>query len=212
MRNQSPLDLFLKNGDQVLRGLSGALQRSERPSPGDAHVSPELNEKERKHTAALMRINHTGEVCAQALYQGQALTAKSSKVKTEMKQAAEEEVDHLAWCGQKLSELEDHTSYLNPAWYALSYTIGAVAGVAGDKWSLGFVEETEIQVCKHLDQHLDQIPLKDASTRSVLNQMRTDEERHAKNAHAAGAATLPLGIKRMMTLMSKVMTKSTYYI
>lgn len=165
-----------------------------------------------KHIAGLMRINHTGEVCAQALYQGQALTAKLPGVRDKMQQAANEEVDHLAWCQQRLNELDSSTSVLNPLFYAASFGIGAAAGIAGDKWSLGFVAETEKQVCRHLQSHLEQIPIQDKKSRAILDQMNEDEAKHATDALAAGGAELPPPIKAAMTLMSKVMTKTTYRI
>ncbi len=212
MRKLSKLDLLLKSGDQILRTVSGNSQDGSRSSPAENIISPPVAEKQRKHIAALMRINHTGEVCAQALYQGQAFTAKTDEVKNSMRQAATEESDHLVWCEQKLRELDDHVSYLNPLWYGLSFSLGALAGVLGDKWSLGFVKETEDQVCRHLDAHLDQIPLEDAATRAILLQMKRDEAHHATMAQQEGAAELPEPVKNAMRLMSKAMTGSCYYI
>ncbi len=213
MRRLSKLDLLLKNGDQILRTVSGNAQHSERPSPAHhTKNTAELSEQKRKHIAGLMRINHTGEVCAQALYQGQALTARSEKVKQNMQVAANEEIDHLVWCEQRLADLNDHVSYLNPLWYALSFSLGAIAGLAGDEWSLGFVKETEDQVVKHLESHLDQIPVSDQATRSVLLQMKTDEAKHAHMAQQEGAHELPVPVKKAMSLMSKAMTGSCYYI
>lgn len=196
----------------MLRTVSGNTQHAQRLSPASNADKSELTEHKRKHVAGLMRINHTGEVCAQALYKGQALTAKSEKVRKNMEQAANEEVDHLVWCEERLKELDDHVSYLNPMWYALSFSLGAIAGALGDSWSLGFVKETEDQVCKHLDEHLDQVPLNDQATRSVLLQMREDEAKHAHMAKHEGARELPENAKGAMTLMSKIMTKTTYYI
>lgn len=196
----------------MLRTVSGNTQHAQRPSPATHADKSELLENKRKHIAGLMRINHTGEVCAQALYKGQALTAKSEKVRKNMEQAANEEVDHLVWCEDRLKELDDHVSYLNPMWYALSFSLGAIAGALGDSWSLGFVKETEDQVCKHLDEHLDQVPLNDQATRAVLLQMREDEAKHAHMAKNEGARELPENAKGAMTLMSKIMTRTTYYI
>ena len=212
MRKLSKLDRLLKGADQILRTVSGNSQDGQRPSPAEKISSPPMLEKQRKHIAALMRINHTGEVCAQALYQGQALTAKTDEVKNSMQQAAAEESDHLVWCEQKLNDLNDHVSYLNPLWYGLSFSLGALAGILGDKWSLGFVKETEDQVCRHLEEHLEQIPLEDAATRAILLQMKQDEAQHATMAQQEGAAELPPPAKKAMQLMSKAMTKSCYYI
>lgn len=216
MRKLSKLDLFLKNSDQMLRSVSGNSQHAQRSSPAvmAAHTTEntELSEQKRKHIAALMRINHTGEVCAQALYKGQALSAKTDTVKHSMEQAAKEEVDHLVWCEQRIKELDDHVSYLNPLWYAMSFSLGALAGAMGDSWSLGFVKETEDQVCKHLEEHLDKIPLEDTATRSILVQMKKDEAKHAHMAKEEGARELPQGVKNAMGVVSKVMTKTAYYI
>ena len=216
MRKLSKLDRLLKNSDQMLRTVSGNTQHAQRPTPAIAAENNSslhsMSEQKRKHTAALMRINHTGEVCAQALYQGQALAARSNDVKKSMEQAANEEVDHLVWCEQRIKELDDHVSYLNPLWYAMSFSLGALAGAMGDTWSLGFVKETEDQVCQHLDEHLDQIPLEDSATRSILVQMKEDEAKHATMAKEEGAQELPHAVKNAMNFVSKLMTRSTYYI
>jgi len=159
-----------------------------------------------------MRVNHTGEVCAQALYQGQALTAKLPTVRTEMQQAAAEEVDHLVWCEQRLRELDSQPSYLNPAWYGLSFALGAVAGAIGDKVSLGFVAATEERVCSHLRDHLKSLPEEDRKSRLILQQMLEDEQRHGDNALEAGGTDFPRPIKDAMTAVSKVMTSSSYRI
>ncbi len=159
-----------------------------------------------------MRINHTGEVCAQALYQGQALTAKLPKVRKAMEEAADEEVDHLAWCEQRIRELGSRPSVLNPLFYGLSFGVGAAAGLISDRVSLGFVAATEDQVCKHLDEHLAEIPAEDQKSRAILKQMREDEEHHATSAIEAGGLRFPAPVKFGMTLLSKVMTKSTYRI
>lgn len=212
MRKLSKLDRFLKNSDQMLRTVSGNSQHAQRPSPAQNKQQVSLSEPKRKHIAALMRVNHTGEVCAQALYKGQAFSAKTSDVKKSMEAAAKEEEDHLVWCEQRIQELNDHVSYLNPLWYAMSFSLGALAGAMGDSWSLGFVKETEDQVCKHLEEHLDKIPLEDSATRAILVQMKKDEAKHAHMAKEEGAQDLPLAIKNAMSLVSKVMTRSTYYI
>ena len=159
-----------------------------------------------------MRVNHCGEVCAQALYQGQALTAKLPEVRQRMERAAQEENDHLDWCESRLKALDNRKSLLNPFWYAGSFLIGAAAGVAGDKWSLGFVAETEHQVEAHLESHLERLPSQDQKSRAVLEQMKTDEIHHAEMALEAGGAKLPAPIRLAMKLTSKLMTKSVYYL
>ena len=171
-----------------------------------------LNEFEKNHSAGLMRVNHSGEVCAQALYRGQAITAKLIDTKAKMEQAASEELDHLSWCNKRLEELDSKPSLLNPIWYCMSFSIGAIAGLIGDKWSLGFVHETEEQVVKHLDGHLDKLSDKDQKTRSVIEQMRIDEEKHSQDALDAGAEILPNEIKGLMSKVAKVMTDSSYHI
>lgn len=158
-----------------------------------------------------MRVNHAGEIAAQALYQGQSITARNAATRENMQKSADEEMDHLAWCHDRLQELNSHTSVLAPFWYVGSLCIGAVAGIAGDKWSLGFVAETEHQVMKHLDSHLQKIPAKDKKSRQIIQQMHEDEASHADAAIAAGAVDLPKGIKTLMGLMSKVMTRTAYW-
>lgn len=195
-----------------MRTVFGAHTAAQRPNPGRLVEQPPLTEAASKHSAALMRINHTGEVCAQALYQGQALTAKLSSVRHSMEQAAEEENDHLYWCRERIHELGSHTSYLNPVWYLGSFTIGASAGFIGDKWSLGFVAETEKQVVRHLESHLQQIPAHDYKSREILLQMKDDEQHHATVAMEAGAATLPAPIQFLMKVSAKMMTSTTYWI
>jgi ubiquinone biosynthesis monooxygenase Coq7 len=159
-----------------------------------------------------MRINHVGEVCAQALYQGQATTARLDTVRDKMERAAQEENDHLAWCEQRLEELDSHKSYMNPLWYAGSFAIGAAAGMAGDKWSLGFVVETERQVVRHLEKHLGRLPAQDEKSRAILEQMKVDEAHHATTALQAGGAELPAPIKTAMRISSKLMTTLAYKI
>ena len=167
---------------------------------------------QRRHHASLMRVNHAGEVSAQALYQGQALTAKLPEVREAMKNAAAEENDHLLWCQQRLTALGGHRSVLNPLWYAGSFTLGAIAGAAGDKWSLGFVAETEKQVEAHLDDHLGQLSAADAASEAVLRQMQVDEIHHGQQAMQAGGATLPVPVQKLMSFVSKVMTRSSFWI
>ncbi len=198
--------------DTALRTLSGNPKITQREKPYNDIEDVELDEQEKKHIAGLMRINHCGEVCAQALYQGQALTAKLPDVREKMDQAAMEENDHLYWCRQRVKQLGSSTSIFDPLFYAGSFAIGAIAGLAGDKWSLGFVAETEKQVVKHLDNHLQSIPKKDKKTHAILEVMKQDELRHATTALNAGGAPLPEPIKKMMQLTSKLMTKTTYHI
>ncbi len=211
-RNYSPLDQLVMNLDTGLRTLFGKPCVTERANPANAKVEAELSESERELAARLMRINHAGEVAAQGLYQGQALTAKLPRVREKMQRAAEEENDHLDWCEQRVKELGSHVSYLNPLWYAGSVTIGALAGLAGDKWSLGFVAETEHQVVRHLDSHLQQITPDDQKTRAILEQMKTDEGQHATMALSAGGAPLPEPVKKFMGLTSKIMTRTAWWV
>jgi ubiquinone biosynthesis monooxygenase Coq7 len=211
-RDYSPTDQLLIGLDQVVRTLFGRPQVTERPNPAAKLPEAELAEPERDRVARLMRINHSGEVCAQALYQGQALTAQLPEVRARMERAAQEESDHLDWCESRLQELDHRKSLLNPLWYAGSFTLGALAGLAGDKWSLGFVVETERQVESHLDGHLEQLPVQDLKSRAILEQMKSDEIGHAILALAAGGTELPGPIKWAMRLTAKLMTGTTYWI
>ena len=213
MRQISFTDKLVMLADNSLKTLLGGYQTTQRAKPRPSNsAASELTNEEAKHSAGLMRINHTGEVCAQALYQGQALTARLPEVRGKMEEAAAEENDHLQWCAERLDQLDSRVSLFNPLWYGGSFAIGAVAGLAGDKWSLGFVAETEHQVVRHLDSHLDKLPENDSESRAILEQMREDELHHATTAIAAGGAELPGPIKGMMGLMSKVMTSTVYYI
>jgi len=211
-RHYSPADRLLMQADAALRTLLPFSGQPARPSPAVLKNEAELSESETRHVAGLMRINHTGEVCAQALYQGQALTARLPQVRQAMEQAADEEIDHLAWCEQRIRQLGSHTSVLNPLFYGLSFGIGASAGLISDRISLGFVAATEDQVCKHLDDHLGQLPAEDEKSRAILEQMREDEAQHSTAAIAAGGLRFPAPIKFGMSLVSKVMTKATYRI
>ena len=211
-RDFTPGDRLLIGFDQALRTLFGRPLVTERRDPAEGYPEAELSDHERDLTGRLMRINHTGEVCAQALYQGQALTAKLPEVRASMERAALEENDHLNWCETRLKALDNRKSLLNPFWYAGSFLIGAAAGLAGDKWSLGFVAETEHQVEDHLESHLQQLPSQDQKSRAVLEQMKEDEIHHATVALEAGGAKLPGPVKLAMKLTSKVMTKSVYYL
>ncbi|UZK04306.1 2-polyprenyl-3-methyl-6-methoxy-1,4-benzoquinone monooxygenase [Venatoribacter cucullus] len=209
-RHYSLFDQLIHNADQALRTLVPGAAQEYRPSPAQQRDHHELNETEARHAAGLMRINHTGEVCAQALYQGQALTARLPEVREAMEEAAREEVDHLVWCEQRIKELGGRTSLLNPLFYGLSFGIGALAGKISDRVSLGFVAATEEQVCKHLSQHMTSLPVQDEKSKAVLLQMLEDEARHATTALDAGGHKFPLPVKLAMTAVSKVMTKSVY--
>lgn len=212
-RHYSPVDQFMMQIDNGLRTMFGKPLVTERPDPQDSVTAEQkLSVTEKTFSARLMRINHAGEVAAQGLYQGQALTAKLPDVRDKMQRAAEEENDHLAWCERRIKELGSHTSYFNPLWYFGSISIGALAGIAGDKWSLGFVAETERQVVKHLDEHLSTISENDIESRAVLEQMKVDEGRHATVALEAGGAELPVAVKSLMALTSKVMTKTAFWL
>jgi ubiquinone biosynthesis monooxygenase Coq7 len=210
-RKYSLLDELLSKVDNSIKTLTVGANQAARVLPKTQN-NITLDEKQRKHIAGLMRINHTGEVCAQALYQGQALTAKNREVREAMQIAADEEIDHLVWCEKRLEELDSHTSYLGPIFYGLSFGIGALTGAISDKVSLGFVEATEDQVCKHLQDHLQQVPESDEKTRAILAQMLIDEASHAEMALEQGGMEFPKPVKSAMTLLSKVMTKATYHI
>lgn len=211
-RHYTPADKLLMQVNSALRTLLPFSGSPYRISPAKTFTDADLTEQESKHVAGLMRINHTGEVCAQALYQGQALTAKLPEVREAMEKAAEEEIDHLAWCEERVRELGQKPSILNPLFYGLSFGMGAAAGLISDRLSLGFVAAVEDQVCKHLDEHLEQLPTDDEKSRAILEQMRVDEEKHSTTAIAAGGIKFPTPVKMGMTLLSKVMTKTTYRI
>jgi ubiquinone biosynthesis monooxygenase Coq7 len=204
----SLLDRFITEFDVALRSLAGGAQ-ARRAMP-TAENAVTLDSAERAHAAGLMRVNHVGEVCAQALYQSQKILARSPETRAMLDHAAQEEMDHMAWCEERLSELGSHTSYLNPIWYAGSFGIGLLAGLAGDRWSLGFVAETEKQVEKHLNSHLETLPMADTRSRAIVDQMRLDEIDHGQSAWDAGGKPLPLPIKNAMEAISKVMTTAAY--
>jgi len=206
------IDLVINEVDKGLKYSTQNYQTESRPYPADKIEQDSLNESEKNHSAGLMRVNHSGEVCAQALYRGQALTAKLGDTRTKMEQAASEELDHLSWCNKRLEELNNQPSILNPIWYGMSFSIGAIAGLIGDNWSLGFVHETEEQVVKHLDGHLDKLSKKDLKTKAVIEKMRIDEEQHSHDALEAGAEILPDEIKDLMSKVAKLMTNSSYHI
>ncbi len=217
MRHYSPFDQLIMNADTALRTLFGQPVITQRPYPADDPAKGEIpdvefSDKERKHIASLMRINHSGEVSAQALYQGQSLTSKNKDIKEKLQQAALEENDHLEWTKNRINELGSHTSLLNPLLYGGSFAIGAFAGAIGDKWNLGFLAETEHQVVAHLEEHLNKLPGGDLRSRAILEQMKIDEQKHATTAIENGASELPPPVKKLMAAMSKVMTGTTYYI
>jgi len=203
------IDELIAHLDRALRTVSGVTQ-AVRSSPGDALPEAQLEEQDRTHAAALMRVNHVGEVCAQALYQGQALTARDPHARQALERAANEEEDHLAWSAQRVAELGGRTSLLNPLWYAGSFAIGAVAGALGDRWNLGFLAETERQVEEHLSGHLARLPPEDVRTRAVVEAMRADEARHRDTALELGATDLPRPVRRAMRLASGLMTRIAY--
>jgi ubiquinone biosynthesis monooxygenase Coq7 len=211
-RRLSMLDRLITEADSLMRTITNRGHSAARPSPSQGHTESDLSEEQRKHVAGLMRVNHTGEVCAQALYQGQALTAKLPTVRGEMQQAAREEIDHLVWCEERLQELDSHTSYLNPAWYGMSFALGAVAGAIGDEVSLGFVAATEERVCNHLKDHLKQLPETDRKSQLILQQMLEDEQRHGDKALDAGGKDFPQPVKDAMSAVAKLMTGSSYRI
>ena len=206
----SAFDQFIVQADQALRTVVGSAPTPQRGSPAQGTAEGDLSEQQRKHAAGLMRVNHAGEICAQALYQGQALTAKLPEVGQQMEEAAAEEIDHLAWCEERIDQLDGRTSLLNPVWYAASFGLGAVAGLISDKLSLGFVAATEEQVCSHLQEHLDQLPEEDYKSRAVIEQMLEDEKHHAESALDAGGYPFPKPVKKLMTLVSGAMTASSY--
>ncbi len=189
-----------------------ASARSVRPVPGDTLPEAELDAAQRSLAAALMRVNHSGEICAQALYQGQALTARDSSARAALEQAAQEETEHLAWTERRIAELGGRKSVLNPLWYTGSFAIGAVAGLLGDKWNLGFLAETERQVVRHLEGHLGRLPAGDRKSRAIVGQMCEDEARHATSALRHGGAELPAPVKAAMQASSKVMTGAAYFL
>lgn len=211
-RVYTPLDRLLGLLDQALSTLLGPAPAASRPSPARGKTDEGISAAERGLAGRLMRINHAGEICAQALYQGQALTARLANVREKMEQAAVEENDHLAWTEERIRECGAHTSWLNPVWYAGSFAIGAAAGLAGDKWSLGFVAETERQVVRHLDGHLARLSPKDEKSRAIIEQMKEDETHHATVAIEHGAAVFPEPVRQIMRLTSRTMTVTAYRI
>lgn len=211
-RTYSPLDRLIMNFDQAMRTLAGKPLVTGRPNPADDCEDEELGAASKTESMRLMRVNHAGEVAAQALYQGQALTARLETVRGRMEHAAEEENDHLDWCEQRVRELGGHVSHLNPFWYLGSFAIGATAGAIGDKWSLGFVAETEKQVIRHLEGHLQRIDPADRKSRAIIEQMKLDEAHHGAEAMRAGGAELPRPVQQLMKLTSRIMTGAAYWL
>ncbi|QVL46144.1 MAG: 2-polyprenyl-3-methyl-6-methoxy-1,4-benzoquinone monooxygenase [Methylophilaceae bacterium] len=205
------MDRFIKTFDTALRTVF-AEAKATRAHPDAAIEDDEITSNEKRKVIGLMRVNHVGEVCAQALYSGQALTSRNPEVVAALEHAAKEETDHLAWCESRINALGGRKSFLNPLWYMGSFTIGAIAGAIGDKWNLGFLAETEQQVSAHLASHLAQLPNHDKKTRAIIEQMHIDEISHAQEAVNLGAAELPASIKKVMRTSSKVMTTTAYYV
>lgn len=208
-------DRLIVSADRILRSLSGVPSKGSRPSPSeDVEVEQDqearLDEAQRRHSQGLMRVNHTGEICAQALYEGQALTSRSQEIKAHLRRAAREEQDHLSWCAGRLAELGGGPSLLNPVFYAASFLLGSGVGMLDQRIGLGFVSATEDEVCDHLDRHLESLPLEDVRSRAVLAAMREEEARHGTNALGAGGLPFPNGVKKLMRLASKLMTETTY--
>ncbi len=203
------IDEAINRFDRALRVLAGS-RSPKRPSPAAGIAEASLDAAERRHAAGLMRVNHTGEACAQALYEGQALMARDARVREQLTVAAAAESDHLAWCAERLQQLDARPSILNPLFYAASYAMGALTGLAGDKVSLGFVEATEDQVCKHLEGHLKALPAADKRSRTIIAHMKDEEAGHGAAALESGGAEFPKPVKEAMSLLSRVMTETTY--
>ena len=210
IRSYSRIDRLIISIDNALRLASGEAVTAKRPNPAASVTEIIMDDDHRRHAAGLMRINHAGEVCAQALYAGQAATARNPQVQADMQQAADEEIDHLSWCKDRLDELDSHPSRLAPLWYAGSFAIGAAAGLAGDGWSLGFLKETENQVEAHLANHIEKLPAEDARSRAILDQMKIDEAKHAQMAEDSGAFDLPRPVRRLMKLTAGGMKAIAY--
>lgn len=205
------LDRLIVEFDRALRTVATPA-RSMRDTPGQHEPETVFDDTHRQHTVGLMRVNHCGEICAQALYQGQALTSRSAAVKAELSKAADEETEHLAWTEQRIKELGGRKSLLNPLWYLGALSIGVTAGLLGDRWNLGFLAETERQVEAHLDGHLRELPPEDTRSRAIVDQMRLDEIKHAEMAIHHGASELPIVVKTGMKLAARVMTRTAYHL
>ncbi|MDA0679478.1 MAG: 2-polyprenyl-3-methyl-6-methoxy-1,4-benzoquinone monooxygenase [Proteobacteria bacterium] len=209
-RQFTPIDRLLAGIDYALRTVNSSPTRAGRPNPAADIEESGLTPEEKAHSAGLMRVNHAGEIAAQGLYQGHAAVARDPCIEEQMTRAAEEELDHLAWCEQRLAELGSGPSVLRPIWYGGAFAMGAASGVLGDKWSLGFIEETERQVSAHLTGHLDRLPENDHKSRAIVTQMRDEEEEHGANASKAGAAILPGPLRILMHIVARLMTSTSY--
>jgi 3-demethoxyubiquinol 3-hydroxylase len=211
-RQLTPLDRLLSGANNALRTLAAPAGRPARRSPALDIPDAELSDTQKSHVAGLMRVNHAGEIAAQGLYQGHAAVARDERTEQQMQRAASEEFDHLAWCELRLREVGARPSRLSPLWYAGAFAIGAASGVLGDRWSLGFIAETERQVCDHLTSHLGRLPEQDARSRAIVETMRDEEKQHGDNAIGAGAAELPAPLRSLMRLTARVMTRTAYWI
>ncbi|MDW3095678.1 MAG: 2-polyprenyl-3-methyl-6-methoxy-1,4-benzoquinone monooxygenase [Gammaproteobacteria bacterium] len=212
MNMQNFSDRLIAEFDRGLRTLTKSSRSAQRANPAETIEENDLSENDAQLSGRLMRVNHAGEIAAQGLYHGQALTAKDNITLTQMKVSAKEEEDHLAWCEQRLNDLQTPRSLISPLWYIGSYTIGATAGLFGDRWSLGFVAETEDQVEKHLDNHLQKLPSQDKKSRAIIEKMKADEQQHGQAARDLGGHPLPAPVQKTMQLVSKVMTTGAYWI
>lgn len=211
-RQLSPLDKLLSGVDTALRTTLAGTSYGARPNPASGISEKPMNDTQKSHSAGLMRVNHAGEIAAQGLYQGHASVARDPAIERQLTEAANEELDHLGWCEQRLRELGSRPSLLSPVWYGGAFVIGAASGILGDRWSLGFIEETERQVAEHLSRHLDRLPPADDKSRAIVKQMRDEEEQHGANARDAGARALPAPIRRLMRATAKVMTGAAYWV
>ena len=211
-RQLSPLDKLLASANNALRTVAAPAGRPARPNPAENVNDADLDDDQKRHAAGLMRVNHAGEVAAQALYQGHAVVARDPNIEDQMQRAADEEFDHLAWCEERIRELGYAPSKLSPVWYAGAFAIGAASGILGDKWSLGFIAETEKQVCDHLESHLEKLPEEDEKSRAIVETMHAEETEHGENAKDAGAADLPAPVQRLMQITAKVMTRTAYWV
>ena len=210
-RQLSPLDRFLSGVDNAIRAAASSPTRASRPNPAAGIAETGLSGVEKAHSAGLMRVNHAGEIAAQGLYQGHAAVARNPLIEAQMNAAADEELDHLAWCEERLDQLGSAPSRMKSVWFAGAWLMGAASGALGDEWSLGFIEETERQVAEHLSGHLERLPEDDARSRAIVTRMREEEEQHGANAQAAGAAELPDPVRQLMRLTAKVMTRTAYW-
>jgi len=211
-RQLTPLDRLLAGANNALRTVAAPAGRTARKNPAGDIPDTDLSNAQKSHAAGLMRVNHAGEIAAQGLYQGHATVARDPAIEAQMQRAANQEFDHLAWCEQRLEELNASPSRLSPVWYAGAFAIGAISGALGDKWSLGFIAETEHQVCAHLDSHLAELPDEDMKSRAIVETMRDEEQEHGENANDAGAAELPEPVQHLMRITAKVMTKTAYWV